>query len=126
MSTMPSKSPEAHRAAVKKHYDNHKDYYAEKNQRAKARKAAYIRSLRCEPCADCGQTKPWYVMQFDHLHDKKWPISSMSSQSWKRIEAELAKCELVCADCHATRTHFRRIASGTSPMVEASGLEPEG
>src|SRR5262249_2796711 len=30
--------------------------------------------------------------------------------SWERIAEEIAKCDVVCANCHRIRTHERRIA----------------
>jgi len=71
-----------------------------------------IDAIKAEtPCKDCGQYHRSYVMQFDHTGDDKVAnISSMVSANvtWPVIEAEIAKCELVCANCHAERTHQRR------------------
>jgi hypothetical protein len=54
---------------------------------------------------------PWYVMQFDHVRGKK--VDSVSQMRWGRpsmrlVKEEIAKCELVCGNCHAIRTHKRR------------------
>lgn len=110
---MPNRDPAKNREAVRKHYYAHKDYYIEKNRRASRRKGEYIRSLRERPCTDCGVEYPYYIMEFDHLGDKFLPISRMLTRSWKLIEAEIAKCEVVCANCHRARTHHRRLAGVT-------------
>src|SRR5690606_5591852 len=52
------------------------------------------------------------VLDFDHLPgvDKKFEISravNASTRSWARIEKEIAKCEVVCANCHRRRTSAR-------------------
>jgi hypothetical protein len=51
-------------------------------------------------------------MTFDHLpqYEKKANISDMGRLGWgkAKIEAELAKCEIVCLLCHADRTVERR------------------
>ena len=51
-------------------------------------------------------------MQFDHLpgFKKEHTIAKMvvNQYAWKRIEYEILKCELVCAVCHAVRTHISR------------------
>lgn len=62
------------------------------------------------PCADCGKFYRYYVMQWDHLGDKSFNIAEWFAKdiSRSKIEAELTKCELVCANCHAERTHQRR------------------
>jgi len=60
------------------------------------------------PCADCDIKYPPYVMQFDHLRDKKYTISQMYTLvGLPTIKAEIQKCEVVCANCHAERTHGR-------------------
>lgn len=59
-------------------------------------------------CSDCGETNH-IVLDFDHLHDKKYNISRMIHDgfSWKAILKEISKCEIVCANCHRIRTHNR-------------------
>jgi hypothetical protein len=61
--------------------------------------------LSAHPCIDCG-VSDIIVLQFDHLRDKKFDVSAMiaSGASWSRIEAEIAKCVVRCANCHAKKT----------------------
>lgn len=61
-------------------------------------------------CADCGEDNP-IVLDFDHLHDKKYNISRMVHEgfSWKAIQKEIDKCDVVCANCHRIRTYERLI-----------------
>ena len=63
-------------------------------------------------CADCGLHYPYYVMQYDHLDSatKSANIGDMmsSNMAWTTVLKEIAKCELVCGNCHAIRTHVRR------------------
>jgi hypothetical protein len=68
-----------------------------------------VNELKKEPCTDCGESYPPYVMDFDHLDDKTEGISSMTrrNRSWESILKEIAKCELVCSNCHRVRTHER-------------------
>ncbi len=73
---------------------------------------------RSTPCADCGTCWPHYVMDFDHVGDDKTKgVMVMVNQdvSWNRIEEEIAKCELVCANCHRERTCQRLLAAGQEP-----------
>jgi DNA-binding NarL/FixJ family response regulator len=62
-------------------------------------------------CKDCGE-KNHIVLDFDHLHNKKYNISRMIHDgfSWKAIAKEIEKCEVVCANCHRIRTHLRLTA----------------
>jgi len=64
-----------------------------------------------KPCADCGVKHPYYVMQLDHVRGTK--VADLStlkaSGHMAGMIRELEKCDLVCANCHATRTWRRAI-----------------
>lgn len=84
---------------------------AARNKKA-AQKAARLHVQRLKesaPCVDCGVKYPHYVMQYDHLGDKKDNVSRLvqSGYSIKTIDTEIAKCDLLCANCHAARTWNR-------------------
>lgn len=79
--------------------------------------------LQDYPCVDCGESDPT-VLDFDHLRDKRADVSSLvhGAASWDLVLAEVAKCEVRCANCHRRRTahvggHYRaieaRIRNGT-------------
>ena len=79
----------------------------------KAYLAQYLRDLKTKtPCVDCGINYPYYVMDFDHVRGIKHAnvMELVSTLSKKRIDQEIAKCEIVCSNCHRIRTHMRRIA----------------
>ena len=61
------------------------------------------------PCLDCGQYFNYYQMDFDHRENevKFMEVSKMFNYKWERIEAEISKCDLVCANCHRKRTFLR-------------------
>lgn len=96
------------RAARRKHYQNNKQQYYDRAMAKKAELREHIIAQKDKPCADCGIKYPYYVMQFDHLGDKEYTISKMASLGSKtKIDKEIAKCEVVCANCHAIRTYER-------------------
>lgn len=66
---------------------------------------------RTTPCADCGQCFHPIAMDFDHVGDKVAGISQMLRVGYtaQQIRGEIAKCELVCANCHRVRTMNRRL-----------------
>jgi len=79
----------------------------------KAYLAQYLRDLKTKtPCVDCGINYPYYVMDFDHVRGQKHAnvMELVSTLSKKRIDQEIAKCEIVCSNCHRIRTHMRKIA----------------
>lgn len=63
-------------------------------------------------CADCGYDAHPAALQFDHAPgcDKRGDIGRMVSTGvgMTAILAEAAKCEVVCANCHAIRESDRR------------------
>lgn len=78
----------------------------------KAYLAQYLRDLKTKtPCVDCGINYPYYVMDFDHVRGVKQAnvMELVSTLSKKRIDLEIAKCEIVCSNCHRIRTHMRKM-----------------
>ena len=67
----------------------------------------YYRNLKERPCVDCGGQYPHYVMQFDHRDPstKAANVSTLANGPIAELAREAAKCDLVCANCHAERTH---------------------
>jgi hypothetical protein len=75
-----------------------------------------LRKAKSVPCADCGQCFPFYIMDFDHRPGevKAFAVANVAGQtriSAARIQAEIAKCDVVCANCHRIRTWRRRKGS---------------
>lgn len=95
------------REARRKHYRKNKDQYIARNQKAKEEKLAFVRAQKDVPCMDCGVQYPYYVMEFDHREPNKKSanIGRLLGNSWKRLTEEVAKCDVVCANCHRERTH---------------------
>lgn len=80
-----------------------------KKQREKVR--TYVQNLKEEtPCKDCNMKYPYWIMQFDHLRDKKIKLSHFhnNTTSFKKIKEEIEKCDIVCSNCHHNRTYLRR------------------
>lgn len=97
----------------KKHYEANKQYYVDKARRQKEVVAEKVRQAKNKPCDDCGVSYPYYVMDFDHRPDeeKSFEVArAYLTRGWSKIEAEIAKCDVVCSNCHRVRTHTRRVA----------------
>lgn len=69
---------------------------------------ARMAELKAAPCSDCGAFFHHTAMDFDHVRGKKFKVvSAMWSYLWERVLEEIAKCDLVCANCHRLRTQAR-------------------
>lgn len=81
------------------------------NQSIKERNRNHVRHIKeANPCVDCGLHFEFYCMDFDHVRGVKHRnISNLVEQnaSIATIDAEIAKCDLVCAICHRRRTYKR-------------------
>ena len=86
-----------------------KERKAKKDKQRAARYRARLWEVKRESgCVDCGYNEHPVALQFDHLPEfEKVFTISQTPVSAERLEAELLKCEVVCANCHAVRTHER-------------------
>lgn len=96
---------------MKKETSEHtKALYRASRKRQRDAVLAMTAEAKSKPCADCGVSYPPYVMDFDHIGDKKFNIGSAKNKySKKLIQKEILKCEIVCANCHRERAHKQRI-----------------
>lgn len=121
----PAKRKAYHAEYSRRHYLANRESYRDRTRTNNPKYVAairdYIRAAKDAPCTDCGVQYPWYVMDFDHLSDKEFNIGHAVKRklSLTRVAAEIAKCELVCSNCHRIRTHQR----SCSPTVEAEALK---
>jgi len=68
-----------------------------------------IREAKNKPCFDCHKKFPFYVMDFHHLDalDKKYNVSHMTLSPIDKLNDEISKCVVLCANCHRIREHGR-------------------
>ncbi len=97
-------------------------YYAEnleKHRKAVAAQVAKTRAAHLErigdyllehPCVDCSEADI-RVLDFDHRdgEDKTGEVMKLAkaAYSWRRVSAEIAKCDVRCRNCHAKVTYER-------------------
>lgn len=93
------------------YYQRHKEAQA---RRVKARKRthqallrAFVVEMKDRPCQDCDKRFPPYVMDFHHRYGKEGDIANCIRRgfSLERLTAEIAKCDILCANCHRIRTY---------------------
>lgn len=117
------RDPESQRRSKKKWYDNNRQVYYDRNKRRTDEKREIIRAAKDRPCMDCLGSYPTWVMDFDHREGEvKLGNIGTSAYQWgkKKLFDEIAKCDVVCANCHRIRTHERWIASSMNdPAFES-------
>jgi hypothetical protein len=110
---MPYQDPDKQKAAQRQHYKNNKNSYRKRALSSRRQREELVKAIKDKPCADCGKKYPFYVMQLDHIKGAK--VSQISSLVRSRgiaiVRAELEKCEVVCANCHAARSYKRSVAN---------------
>lgn len=87
-----------------------------KNNRTRRQEAANIANQKRkrlavnhfgDKCHDCERTYPQYVYQFHHLDptQKDYNPSASIQNGMTAMWRELAKCVMLCANCHMIRHH---------------------
>lgn len=110
-----AKDKEKQRIASRNHYQRNRAMMKARAREYTAQQykilAQYVRELKgSTPCMDCGKTYPHYVMDFDHVRGKKSAnVADMVKNcvSLSKLKLEIEKCDIVCSNCHRTRTWFR-------------------
>lgn len=90
---------------------------ADARRRLNAKRDEVNARFKNVPCMDCGVRYPSYVMDFDH-RDPSTKLFNIATELrgcyiTQRILDEIAKCDVVCANCHRERSfgrHKRRAA----------------
>lgn len=94
----------------KAHYNKYPEKRRELTQKAKKVAQQYIWDyLKTNPCTDCPEADP-VVLQFDHVRGKKlFHIGEATTRGYsvKKIQEEIDKCEVRCANCHMRQTATR-------------------
>lgn len=96
----------------REHYRKNKEIYIARTREREKQMKEYVIGLKNNPCLDCEveyPNEPW-LMEFDHRtgSDKVGDIAKIvKSGSWKKLYAEIDKCDLLCVVCHRRRTAIR-------------------
>lgn len=121
---MPYKDPVKRKAYQRRynpqHYASNRQMYLDKAKRRrekiKRQYEEYKKGLVCTDCGFEGHRNVW-AMEFDHIdrNTKERTVSRMVSDgiAWKRILAEIKKCEPVCSNCHRARERLRAEQMGS-------------
>ena len=105
----PEKRREYQREYMREWYKNNKAthiaYVRARDKRIKDWLAEYKLSLRCEMCEENHPA----CLEFHHIDPqaKEFAIGRLRTKSsWSKLKNEIAKCRVLCANCHR-KEHWR-------------------
>ena len=95
-------------ARTRKHYQENKDTYNSNKNKNWNRSRKYVFDYLMEhPCITCGEADP-RVLEFDHRDPSTKEFSICDGvqrrMSKARLDSEIAKCDVLCSNCHARKT----------------------
>ncbi len=106
----------------KKYYKKNKEYYKEYHEKRKEKykvkrkekynkRKKYIDQIKLESgCVFCGYNEHPAALDFDHIDPliKISNISNLLLGSLNSLQAEIAKCQVLCSNCHRIKTYEER------------------
>ena len=105
---MPVRSSESQRPYNVRYYATHRQAELDRVKTRQEATLAFLRGLRQVPCDDCRGVFPPHMMDFDHRDPSKKLFTLAGGHallmSRDKLIAEVEKCDVVCANCHALRT----------------------
>lgn len=101
---MPYKNREDQLAAQRRHYQNNREFYLQRNKIRKRDNRQKVRDYKTSRgCSICGESH-FACLSFHHIdpNDKKLEVNGLISRgySWKVILREIEKCIILCENCH--------------------------
>ena len=107
-----TKCRKCQRKYAQEHYRKNKEAYKKRAIGHNAKQTQVLRKFLWEyllehECVDCGESDP-VVLEFDHVRGKKKynvaELTNGKAYAISTVKAEIAKCEVRCANCHVRRT----------------------
>ena len=103
---------------------NNQSYDAQQ-ARGLRRKIRLVRRMGCR-CQQCGYGRNLAALEFHHsipaTKSFSLDLRSLSNRSWRAIESEVRKCELLCSNCHK-EVHNPQL-NGLMDSPSLSGMRP--
>lgn len=84
------------------HYSNNKEYYKERNKVTQAKTRQWYRDFKATlSCQVCGENHP-ACLDFHHrdASEKDIAVGAAVTYSRAKLLREIAKCDVLCANCH--------------------------
>lgn len=105
---------ECHKEYNKTHYRKNKSKYVERAQIQRKTTRdwfhQYKQKLVCKLCGD----NRWWVLEFHHNSPtkKEYAVSAIVGSGILRLNKEIEKCSVLCANCHRNLHYNQRVSQG--------------
>ena len=95
---------ETNKASQKRYWEKNKEKYRQRRKEQTLRNRSWFQSRKVGlSCSECGENHPACI-KFHHLNpdEKEFNVADMVVHGYgiERIEAEIAKCVVLCGNCH--------------------------
>ena len=101
----------------KKHYENNKDKYIQKARVYNKKVSDWFDEYKSNlTCSNCPESR-WWVLDFHHLDpsEKEYSLGHLKSQGSKpKLLKEMAKCIVLCSNCHRDLHYQEKINAGNA------------
>jgi len=91
-------------------HERHLQNVKERKDAARLTAREYVyQYLSTHPCSECGESDPM-VLEFHHRGEKARDVSYLTAAGYSvaTIQAEIDKCDVLCANCHRRHTMKER------------------
>jgi len=109
--------------AAKKHqwYLDNKERSFERNRQVLLANQERINKVKvARGCDRCGYNKCPVALDFHHINgDKRFGVAHCGARKWETVEDEIAKCELLCSNCHREKHLATQLWLVSAPVVGA-------
>jgi len=123
-------NPELVKARRKKWAEDNKELINSYSKNHRNTRREFLDIVKLETgCELCGYNDHPRALQFDHIkpEDKEFTISSLLTCAMDKLLKEIAKCRVLCANCHSVHSwqeqHWKSKKDKTNPRVEITITE---
>ncbi len=130
---MAYKNREQRLQAQREHYRKNKDRYMNQQYLRRMEKAEWFFELKSSlKCVECGENHPACI-QFHHSDplNKEGEVADLVNAGYSKevVLKEIAKCEVLCSNCHLKRHWQERVDNGlarVSPKYKEVAIQVRG
>lgn len=95
-----SECKECHKLLCTNYYNRNKQHYRDNSRRKRKKIYDYLNNIKSVGCYLCNE-KDIACLDFHHLRDKEYTIANLvKNENFNKIKEEVAKCIVLCSNCH--------------------------